>query len=294
MPAPPVARERDFSPRQKRVNTCGRSLVGDADAGVAHLEDGVVAAGRDGDAHAAAGVRVAERVGEQVDDDLLEALGLAVDDGRLERRRRGRCPSRRRRRRRRRPAPAPPRARSTGSAREQQAGALARRPATRGRRAGASGAAPRRAWPRGWRPRRRARRPGPPRRAPSRPMTGVRSSCARSATLSLRSASSCCSVSARPLSASATALISASPLSGTRVPRSPAPMASAPARMRRSGRDSVTREVQRHGQGDATEVGAGEQVGAHQLPPQLDLLRREQLAVVAAHGDAADLSCRRP
>ena len=28
MPAPPVARERDFSPRQNRVKTCGRSAAG--------------------------------------------------------------------------------------------------------------------------------------------------------------------------------------------------------------------------------------------------------------------------
>ena len=43
MPAPPVARERDFSPRQKRVNTCGRSSGGDADTAVGDLEHRVVA-----------------------------------------------------------------------------------------------------------------------------------------------------------------------------------------------------------------------------------------------------------
>ena len=85
-------------------------------------------------------------------------------------------------------------------------------------------------------------------------MTGVRSSWARSATLSLRSASSCCSVSARRFSAAATAAISSSPLSGTRVSRSPAPIASAPARMCRSGCDSVTARYSATARAIAAEV----------------------------------------
>ncbi len=84
MPAPPVSRERDFSPRQNRVNTRGRSLGGDADAGVRHLEQRIGAVAAHGDAHGAAGIGVAQGVREQVHDDLLEALGIAVDDRRME------------------------------------------------------------------------------------------------------------------------------------------------------------------------------------------------------------------
>ena len=70
-------------------------------------------------------------------------------------------------------------------------------------------------------------------------MSGVRSSCARSATFALRTSSSCCSVEASALRACATERTSSSPVSRTRVSSSPAPMASAPARISRSGRDRV-------------------------------------------------------
>ena len=81
--------------------------------------------------------------------------------------------------------------------------AVRRRPGARGRRAAGSGAASRRASPRGWRA---------PARTPSwaasmrarRPLTGVRSSCARSATVCLRISSSCSSVSASRFRACAT------------------------------------------------------------------------------------------
>ena len=83
MPAPPVALERDFSPRQKRVNTCGRSSAGMPMPVSATSSVAVVAVPRDDERDAAARVGVAEGVREEVDDDLLEALGLAVDDDRL-------------------------------------------------------------------------------------------------------------------------------------------------------------------------------------------------------------------
>ena len=55
-------------------------VVRDADALVAHADDGAVAVDVDPEANAAAGGRVLDGVAEQVDLDLLQPVGIAEDD----------------------------------------------------------------------------------------------------------------------------------------------------------------------------------------------------------------------
>ena len=284
MPAPPVARERDRSPRQKRVNTRGDVLRGDADAGVGDLEHGVAAGGAHGDGHPCRPRRCSEarwRAG-------WRPPGRAGRDRPPPRPARGRSPARCpcRRTRSRRPGPGPPR-RRPGPPAPASAACLGVSASARVDRS--SSRRPRRSASSCMAARLAASSVSTPSCAasmrPSRPMSGVRSSCARSATFALRTSSSCCSVEASALRACATERTSSSPVSRTRVSSSPAPMASAPARISRSGRDRVKARYRAIASADGRRHQTRDEVHAVEPVPEDDLLLGEQLAVHLAHGD---------
>ena len=85
-PVPPISRVSEESTRKKRVKTCACCAGGDAESGVGHLHAGEALARGGRDRHGAAGGRVLDRVGEQVGDDLPDAVAVADHRQRLVRR----------------------------------------------------------------------------------------------------------------------------------------------------------------------------------------------------------------
>ena len=79
MPSPPSERASDRSPWVKSSKTAREQFRRDADAGIAHPDDRVPSLEAAVQLDAAAGLGVLGRVGQQVDDDLLEPGRVGLD-----------------------------------------------------------------------------------------------------------------------------------------------------------------------------------------------------------------------